>query len=91
MYAYLVELVDRKVREPGDDLISRLVTEYIAAGQLDHGTAAITSVIMMQAGHETTAKHALLGKRLRCWNIPRSSSGSAKATIRPSLRTSSKS
>jgi cytochrome P450 len=61
MYAYLVELVDRKVREPGDDLISRLVTEYIAAGQLDHGTAAITSVIMMQAGHETTANMLSLG------------------------------
>ena len=45
MYAYLEELVERKVREPGDDLISRLVTEYIATGQLDHGTAAITSVI----------------------------------------------
>jgi cytochrome P450 len=61
MYAYLEELVERKVREPGDDLISRLVTEYIATGQLDHGTAAITSVIMMQAGHETTANMIALG------------------------------
>jgi len=61
MYAYLEELVERKVREPGDDLISRLVTEYIATGQLDQGTAAITSVIMMQAGHETTANMISLG------------------------------
>jgi cytochrome P450 len=61
MYAYLVELVERKVREPGDDLISRLVTEYVATGQLDHATAAITSVIMMQAGHETTANMLSLG------------------------------
>ncbi|HEY0229255.1 MAG TPA: cytochrome P450, partial [Mycobacterium sp.] len=61
MYAYLEELVQRKEREPGDDLISRLVAEYVTTGQLDHGTAAITSVIMMQAGHETTANMRSLG------------------------------
>lgn len=61
MYAYIEELVARKEREPGDDLISRLVTEYVATGQLDHGTAAMTSVIMMQAGHETTANMISLG------------------------------
>ena len=61
MYAYIRELAARKEREPGDDLISRLVTEYVATGQLDHETAAMTSVIMMQAGHETTANMVSLG------------------------------
>jgi cytochrome P450 len=61
MYAYIEELVERKEREPGDDLISRLVTEYVATGQLDHATAAMNSVIMMQAGHETTANMISLG------------------------------
>lgn len=61
MYAYIQELVQRKESEPGDDLISRLVTEYVATGQLDHETAAMTSVIMMQAGHETTANMISLG------------------------------
>ena len=61
MFAYIQELVLRKEREPGDDLISRLVTDYVASGQLDHGTTAITSVIMMQAGHETTANMISLG------------------------------
>jgi cytochrome P450 len=61
MYAYIQELVERKEREPGDDLISRLVTEYVATGQLDHATTAMTSVIMMQAGHETTANMISLG------------------------------
>ena len=61
MFAYIQELVLRKEREPGDDLISRLVTDYVANGQLDHGTTAITSVIMMQAGHETTANMISLG------------------------------
>jgi cytochrome P450 len=61
MYVYIQELVERKEREPGDDLISRLVTEYVATGQLDYATAAMTSVIMMQAGHETTANMISLG------------------------------
>jgi len=61
MYAYIEELVERKEREPGDDLISRLLTEYVATGQLDHATTAMNSVIMMQAGHETTANMISLG------------------------------
>ncbi|OBF78318.1 cytochrome [Mycobacterium sp. 852002-51613_SCH5001154] len=61
MYAYIEELVKRKEREPGDDLISRLVTEYVATGQLDRATTAMNGVIMMQAGHETTANMISLG------------------------------
>jgi cytochrome P450 len=61
MYAYIQELVERKEREPGDDLISRLITEYVATGQLDHATTAMNCVIMMQAGHETTANMIALG------------------------------
>ncbi len=61
MYLYIQELVARKEREPGDDLISRLVTDYVATGQLDHNTVAVNGVIMMQAGHETTANMISLG------------------------------
>jgi cytochrome P450 len=61
MYGYLEELVKRKEREPGDDLISRLVTDYVATGELNRETAAMTAVIMMQAGHETTANMIALG------------------------------
>ncbi|WP_424392369.1 cytochrome P450 [Mycobacterium sp.] len=61
MYLYIQELVARKEREPGDDLISRLVTDYVATGQLDHDTVAVNGVIMMQAGHETTANMISLG------------------------------
>src|ERR1700742_367768 len=46
MYAYIQELVARKAREPGDDLISRLITDYVATGQLDHNTVAANGVIM---------------------------------------------
>jgi cytochrome P450 len=61
MYTYIQELVARKEREPGDDLISRLITDYVATGQLNHDTVAVNAVIMMQAGHETTANMISLG------------------------------
>ena len=90
MYAYIEELVQRKERQPGDDLISRLVTEYVATGQLNHATIAINSVIMMQAGHETTANMISLGT-VALLEHPTCSSGSGKPTIPPSSRISSKS
>jgi cytochrome P450 len=61
MYNYIQELVARKAHEPGDDLISRLITDYVATGQLDHDTVAVNGVIMMLAGHETTANMISLG------------------------------
>lgn len=61
MFVYIQELVRRKEAEPGDDLISRLVTDYVATGQLNRETAAMNAVIMMQAGHETTANMISLG------------------------------
>jgi cytochrome P450 len=61
MFVYIEELVKRKEREPGDDLISRLVTDYVATRQLSRETAAMNGVIMMQAGHETTANMISLG------------------------------
>lgn len=61
MYLYIQELVARKERDPGDDLISRLLTDYVATGQLTRDTVAVNAVIMMQAGHETTANMISLG------------------------------
>jgi cytochrome P450 len=61
MYGYIEELVRRKEREPGDDLISRLVTEQVATGQLNRETAALSGMIMLVAGHDTTANMISLG------------------------------
>jgi cytochrome P450 len=36
----MFELVAKKEREPGDDLISRLITDNVATGELSRETAA---------------------------------------------------
>jgi cytochrome P450 len=61
LFTYMFELVAKKEREPGDDLISRLISEYVATGQLSRETAAMNGLILLQAGHETTASMIALG------------------------------
>jgi cytochrome P450 len=61
MLTYMFDLVAKKELEPGDDLISRLVTDYVATGQLSRETAAMNGLILLQAGHETTASMIALG------------------------------
>jgi cytochrome P450 len=61
LFNYTTELVARKEREPGDDLMSRLVNDYVATGELSRETAAMNAVILLAAGHETTANMIALG------------------------------
>ena len=61
LFGYMFELVERKEREPGDDLLSRLITDHVRAGQLSRETAAMNGLILLQAGHETTASMIALG------------------------------
>lgn len=61
IFGYVFELVARKEREPGDDMITRLLTDHVASGALSRETAAMNAVIMLQAGHETTASMISLG------------------------------
>jgi cytochrome P450 len=60
VYNYINELVSAKMREPGDDLISRLASR-VEHGEINPATVAMTSFIMLQAGHETTASMIALG------------------------------
>jgi cytochrome P450 len=61
MYAYIEQLVDKKQREPGDDLISRLVVEQMQTGQINRATVVLSGITMLVAGHETTANMISLG------------------------------
>lgn len=61
MFGYISQLLERKKREPGDDLLSRLMNDNVANGEMSVATAAMTGFIMLQAGHETTASMIALG------------------------------
>jgi cytochrome P450 len=57
----MFDLVARKERGPADDLMSRLITNYVATDQLSRETAAMNGLILLQAGHETSASMIALG------------------------------
>jgi cytochrome P450 len=61
LFGYLLELVGRKEKEPGDDLISRLLREEVATGELTREAVAMTGIVLLIAGHETTANMIALG------------------------------
>lgn len=59
--AYLGELIERKITEPGDDLFSRQVAKRQADGTFDHGAMVSLAFLLLLAGHETTANMISLG------------------------------
>jgi cytochrome P450 len=62
LHAYLDTLVDEKLREPADDLLSRLVVNHLRpAGELARQDLLTTCALLLNAGHETTANMISLG------------------------------
>ncbi|MFI7612740.1 cytochrome P450 [Nonomuraea terrae] len=60
--AYMDGLITRKQREPGDDLLSKLVTEHLEpAGELCREDLLMMCLMLLNAGHETTANMISLG------------------------------
>ncbi len=60
IYNYIRDMVTAKMADPGDDLMSRQAAR-VAAGDINVETAAMTGMIMLSAGHETTASMIALG------------------------------
>ncbi|MCK2220282.1 cytochrome P450 [Actinomadura sp. ATCC 31491] len=60
LFAYLDDLVGRKLAEPADDLLSQL-TARVRDGELTRQEAAQMGVLLLIAGHETTANMIALG------------------------------
>ncbi|WP_243793756.1 cytochrome P450 [Saccharopolyspora gloriosae] len=58
--SYLDDLVGEKLAAPGDDLLSRL-GERVEAGEITRRDAAQMGVLLLLAGHETTANMIALG------------------------------
>ncbi|GAA3636460.1 cytochrome P450 [Kineosporia mesophila] len=57
---YLTDLLAQKARRPGDDLLSMLVGR-VEAGELTPDDAAGVGLLLLIAGHETTANMIALG------------------------------
>jgi cytochrome P450 len=60
-FAYYAELVERKRREPGDDMVSRLVAECTGPGGFAPEMLPVVVMILVGAGYETTANMLGLG------------------------------
>src|SRR6478609_5017030 len=60
LIGYLDELMGHKIARPADDLLSGLGTR-VEAGELSRREAAETGVLLLIAGHETTANMIALG------------------------------
>ncbi|MDX6658651.1 MAG: hypothetical protein QOH62_3444, partial [Solirubrobacteraceae bacterium] len=58
---YLEGVVAEKLAEPADDLLSKLAGEHVATGELSRRDAALMAVLLLIAGHETTANMIALG------------------------------
>ncbi|KPI20268.1 Linalool 8-monooxygenase [Actinobacteria bacterium OK074] len=59
--AYMGELLDAKNRTPGDDITSTLVVEQLRTGAVDRQQAVGMLLLLLAAGHETTANQIALG------------------------------
>ena len=51
---YFEHLIRRRRQDPGDDVLSALIAAEDAGDRLDHDEVVATSVLLLQAGHETT-------------------------------------
>jgi pentalenic acid synthase len=59
--AYLGALIDRKRAEPGEGILDELIAERLETGELDREDLVSLSVLLLIAGHETTANMISLG------------------------------
>jgi cytochrome P450 len=61
LLAYVGQLIDAKSVDPGDDLLSRLVVEQMLPGHLTREEVARMGILVLTAGHETSANMIALG------------------------------
>ncbi|HEY4456206.1 MAG TPA: cytochrome P450 [Pseudonocardiaceae bacterium] len=58
---YLYKLIKAKEAEPGDDLLSRLIDARLRTGELTDREVTSMAILLLVAGHETTANQLALG------------------------------
>jgi cytochrome P450 len=55
LFGFLYELIGQKEQQPDDGLLSRVFHDHVVNGELSREALAANSVLLLQAGHETTA------------------------------------
>src|SRR5690242_3897844 len=58
---YFMRLIQWKEREPGDDLVSRIIEEHVKPGNLSREDFAEIGAMILRAGHDTTTNMIGLG------------------------------
>ena len=58
---YFMRLILRKEKEPGDDLVSRVLEEHVRSGNLSREDFAEIGAMILRAGHDTTANMIAFG------------------------------
>ncbi|MEU9122245.1 cytochrome P450 [Streptomyces sp. NPDC048506] len=58
---YLTGLIARKEQHPGDGLLDELIQDRLRAGDLEHEELVRLAMVLLVAGHETTANMISLG------------------------------
>jgi cytochrome P450 len=61
MFRLFDDLIDARLRDPGDDLLSRLVVDHLATGAVSRQELLATVGITIVAGRETTTSMIALG------------------------------
>lgn len=65
---YVAGLIAKKEKEPADDVLSRLVAEYVASGQLTREELAEMGALVVRGGFDTTASMIALSTTLLIQN-----------------------
>ena len=58
---YFMRLIRRKEQAPGDDMVSRIIDEYVRPGTLSREDFAEIGAMILRAGHDTTTNMIGLG------------------------------
>lgn len=61
LVAYCRKLIDRKEAQPADDMMSRVIQEFVQTGQLSRDEFADMCSMVLRAGHDTTTNMIGLG------------------------------
>ena len=68
LVAYVRELIDRKEREPGDDMVSRIIADHVLTGALSRDDFAEIGAMILRGGHDTTTNMIGVGTYLLLQN-----------------------